>query len=97
MKDAVATALYGARGANGVILVTTKEGKVVKAKVSLRLESSISQPTKNVEIADPITYMRLHNESVLTRDTLGNLPYSQTNIDNTIAGTNLYIYLSVYW
>ena len=40
MKDATATSLYGARGANGVILVTTKEGKVGKAKISVRYESS---------------------------------------------------------
>ena len=48
MKDATATALYGARGANGVILVTTKEGKEGKAKVSIRWESSMSQDRKSV-------------------------------------------------
>src|SRR5690606_7386366 len=36
MKDATATALYGARGANGVILITTKEGKIEKAKINFR-------------------------------------------------------------
>ena len=46
MKDATATSLYGARGANGVILVTTKEGKVGKAKISVRYESSFSSPSK---------------------------------------------------
>ena len=40
MKDATATSLYGARGANGVILVTTKEGKKGKARVSFRYENS---------------------------------------------------------
>src|SRR3546814_6895042 len=84
MKDATATALYGARGANGVILVTTKEGKEGKAKVSIRLENSISTPTTNVKLADPITYMYLHNEAVLTRDPLGIQPYPQSKIDNTI-------------
>jgi len=42
LKDASATALYGARGANGVILVTTKEGKVGKPKMNIRLENSLS-------------------------------------------------------
>ncbi|MFY9598497.1 MAG: TonB-dependent receptor plug domain-containing protein, partial [Dysgonamonadaceae bacterium] len=56
MKDATATALYGARGANGVILVTTKEGKEGKVKVNARIENSFSSPTKKVEIADPVTY-----------------------------------------
>ncbi|MDR1913513.1 MAG: carboxypeptidase-like regulatory domain-containing protein, partial [Clostridiales bacterium] len=65
MKDATATALYGARGANGVILVTTKSGREGKAKMSIRLENSISQPTQNLEFTDPITYMQLHNEAAL--------------------------------
>ncbi|MCS2766088.1 TonB-dependent receptor plug domain-containing protein [Bacteroides thetaiotaomicron] len=42
LKDATSTALYGARGANGVILVTTKEGKEGKAQVSVRVENSFS-------------------------------------------------------
>ena len=97
MKDATATALYGARGANGVILVTTKEGKEGKAQVSVRYETSISSPTKRVELADPITYMKLHNEAVVTRDPLGIQPYSQEKIDNTINGLNPLVYPSVDW
>src|SRR5690625_4050023 len=53
MKDATSTALYGARGANGVIFVTTKQGLEGKAQISLRAESSLSQPTTDVELADP--------------------------------------------
>ena len=64
MKDATATALYGARGANGVILVKTKEGQKGKARLSLRVENSISTPTQEIELADPVTYMRLHNEPI---------------------------------
>src|SRR3546814_17950474 len=92
MKDATATALYGARGANGVILVTTKEGKEGKAKVSIRLENSISTPATNVTLANPITYMYLHNEPDLTRDHLGIPPYPHRKIDNTIPGTNPYTF-----
>ncbi len=97
MKDATATALYGARGANGVILVTTKSGVEGKVKVSFRVENSISMPTKNVELADPITYMKLHNEAVLTRDPLGMLPYSQQKIDYTEQGINPYVYPATNW
>ncbi|MDD3907972.1 MAG: carboxypeptidase-like regulatory domain-containing protein, partial [Bacteroidales bacterium] len=68
MKDATATSLYGSRAANGVILIKTKEGKEGKAKISFRVENFVSMPTKNVELADPITYMKMHNEAVLTRD-----------------------------
>jgi TonB-linked SusC/RagA family outer membrane protein len=97
MKDATATALYGARGANGVILVITKQGVEGPAKISFRMENSISAPTQNVKLADPVTYMKLHNESVLTRDPLGVLPYSQQKIDNTILGTNPIVYPANDW
>ncbi|MDO5571043.1 MAG: TonB-dependent receptor [Bacteroidales bacterium] len=97
MKDATATALYGARGANGVILVTTKEGKEGKATISVRYEASLSEPTKDIEFADPITYMKLNNEAVMTRDKLGTTPYSLEKIDNTKLGTNSYIYPATDW
>ena len=97
LKDATATALYGARGANGVILITTKEGKEGKAQVSIRIENSMSSPTKNVQLADPITYMELNNEAVLTRNPLGVVPYPQQKIDNTIAGLNPYAFPAVNW
>jgi TonB-linked SusC/RagA family outer membrane protein len=97
MKDATATALYGARGANGVILVTTKEGIEGKAKVSLRLENSFSQPAEMIAMADPITYMRLGNEAVTTRNPLGTTLYSQSKIENTVKGTNPYMYPATDW
>ncbi|WP_090973532.1 SusC/RagA family TonB-linked outer membrane protein [Parapedobacter composti] len=97
MKDASATALYGARGANGVILVTTKEGKEGRAKVGFRLENSLSAPTRNVELADPVTYMQLHNEATRTRDPNARELYDQRKIDNTMAGTNPYLYPATDW
>ena len=80
MKDATATALYGARGANGVILVTTKEGKEGKARFNARIENSFSSPTRKVEIADPVKYMRMQNEAIKTRDPLGLLLYPEEKI-----------------
>lgn len=99
MKDATATALYGARGANGVIYVTTKQGVEGKAKLNFRLENSISTPTSNVELADPITYMRLGNEAVITRDpsNMTRVPYPEEKIDNTILGINPYMYPANDW
>jgi len=97
MKDATATALYGSRGANGVILVTTKEGKEGKAQISVRFENAISKPTSMVELADPVTYMKLHNEAVRTRFPLGKTPYSLNKIQNTINGENPYIYPANDW
>lgn len=97
LKDATATALYGARGANGVILITTKEGQEGPPRVNVRIENSFSAPTSVLEMADPITYMRMANEAVSTRDPLKQVPYSNSKIDNTIRGTNPYVYPSVDW
>ena len=97
MKDATATALYGARGANGVILVTTKQGEEGATKVSFRLEQSLSTPTRKVEFADPVTWMRLANEAVLTRDPKGYAPFTEEKIDNTINGTDPLRYPAVDW
>jgi TonB-linked SusC/RagA family outer membrane protein len=94
MKDANATALYGSRGANGVIFVTTKEGKEGKAKIQFRTEASLSAPTRMIEVADPVTYMKLNNEAARTRNfsSIGN-PYDQGEIwarERILAGdTNL--------
>ncbi|MEJ2883617.1 SusC/RagA family TonB-linked outer membrane protein [Pedobacter sp. GR22-6] len=97
MKDATATALYGARGANGVILVTTKKGVVGKANISFRAETSASMPTDNIELADPVTYMKLANEAVATRNPLMDLPYLEEKIVNTAAGLNPLVYPANDW
>lgn len=97
MKDATATALYGSRGANGVILVTTKEGKEGKAQINVRYEEAVSMPTKMVDLADPITYMQLHNEAIRTRDPQAVTLYSQNKIQHTIAGDNPYVYPANDW
>ncbi len=97
LKDATATALYGARGANGVILVTTKQGTEGPAKISFRFENSMSAPTQTVELADPVTYMKMHNEAILTRDPLGTILYSQEKIEMTEAGRYPLIYPANDW
>ncbi|MDR1668138.1 MAG: TonB-dependent receptor, partial [Bacteroidales bacterium] len=97
MKDATATALYGARGANGVILVTTKQGTEGPARISVRVENSLSAPTRKVELADPVTWMQLANEAVLTRNPMGADVYSQEKIDNTISGRDPLRYPANDW
>ncbi len=97
MKDAAATALYGARGANGVIYVTTKEGVEGAPTVTARYEVSASSNTRDLELADPITYMKMHNEAVRTRNPLEPLPYSAGKIANTIAGTDPVLYPATDW
>jgi TonB-linked SusC/RagA family outer membrane protein len=97
LKDASSAALYGARGANGVILITTKEGKVDKLQINIRAEQSNSFNSELVKLADPITYMKLHNEAVRTRDAMVALPYSSSKIRETELGTNPLMYPSVNW
>ncbi|SEM21924.1 TonB-linked outer membrane protein, SusC/RagA family [bacterium A37T11] len=102
MKDATATALYGARGANGVILVTTKQGVVGKANLTFRIENSVSKATRDVELADPVTYMKMYNEAVLTRIPLGEVNanynlYSDEKIENTLNGSNPLVYPANDW
>ncbi|MGQ8336965.1 SusC/RagA family TonB-linked outer membrane protein [Sunxiuqinia sp. A32] len=97
MKDATATALYGARGANGVIYVTTKEGVEGSISVNARYEMSISGNTRDLDLADPITYMLMHNEAVRTRNPLEPLPYSQEKIANTIDGVDPVLYPTTDW
>ncbi|WP_238395247.1 TonB-dependent receptor [Mucilaginibacter sp. 14171R-50] len=103
LKDASATALYGARGANGVILVSTKEGKEGPVNVSFRSEYSTSQSTQTLNLVDPIQYMTLYNEASLTRDPRLPLPFTQTDINGVKAtldkapGYNPYLYPAVDW
>lgn len=98
MKDATATALYGARGANGVIFVTTKRGQEGPAKIFARVETSISAPTDVVELADPVTYMKSYNEAISTRDPLGELMYTYDKIEQTgKPGANRLIYPANDW
>ena len=98
MKDATATALYGSRAANGVILVKTKEGRKSKAKVNVRYEHSLSQPTQEIELeTDPQIYMRLHNEAIKTRDASAPLLYDEAKIRNTNASNPSYEYPYTNW
>jgi len=97
LKDATASSLYGARGANGVILVTTKQGQAGEVKFNLRAENSNSSNSQNLKFADNVTYMTLANEGVLTRDPLGVLPYTQNKIDHTANGDNPLLYPNNNW
>ncbi|HLR31527.1 MAG TPA: TonB-dependent receptor, partial [Fodinibius sp.] len=97
LKDATATSLYGSRAANGVILIKTKQGYQGEPTISVRMENSISMPTQEINLADPITYMQLHNEAALTRDPLAILPYSDRKIDNTRSNVDSYMYPSTNW
>ena len=67
LKDASATAIYGSRGANGVVLITTKRGKAGKININAKVESSYNMRTYTPEFVDGATYARMLNESRTTR------------------------------
>ncbi|MDR1341679.1 MAG: TonB-dependent receptor [Prevotellaceae bacterium] len=68
LKDASATAIYGAKGANGVILVTTKRGDSGKINISAKAEYGYNTRTRTPEFVDGLTYANLANEARLTRN-----------------------------
>ena len=96
LKDATATALYGSRGANGVMIITTKNGRdSEKMTINLRAEFGASAPTRVPKVADGITYMETFNE---TRTTRGEKPYySNEKIMGTKLGLDPYVYPNVDW
>lgn len=83
MKDASATAMYGARGANGVILVTTKKGEEGSVYTSVRYEVIRSQPTSDIDVVDPVTYMKMYNQALLSRNPGATPTYSVERINRT--------------
>lgn len=95
LKDASATAVYGVRGANGVILIKTKPGKVGKPTVSADYYESFTRFTKMVDLADGITYMNAANEA-MRNDSIAT-KYTEDQIRNTIAGKDPYLYPNVDW
>lgn len=97
LKDAAASAVYGARGANGVVLINTKLGKEGAAKYSFRAENRISRNTRSIDLADNITYMLLANEATLTRNPNAVPQYTQNKIIHTKAGDDPYLYPNNNW
>lgn len=95
LKDASATAIYGARGANGVLIITTKRGVAGKPKIAAKVESGFNGMTRMPEMLDGVTFMKLYNEA---RENDGNAPaYSDEVIAKTASGLDPYLYPDVNW
>ncbi len=95
LKDAAATAVYGAEGANGVILVTTKRGVVSKPKVSFRSEYSLSNPQRVPDFVDSWQYLELANEALFND---GEDPYKlPSEIDLYRTGADRDLYPNAKW
>lgn len=98
LKDASATAIYGARGANGVMLITTKRGtENSKAKIRITAENSFNIMTNYPDFVDGATWMELYNEAQITRNPSAGKFYDDERIQNTRDGINPYLYPDVDW
>lgn len=98
LKDASATAIYGSRGANGVMLIKTKNGSAnEKTKVNVTIEQSFNTPTNFPNFVDGATWMELYNEALHARTPNAAPKYSQDIIDNTRNRVNPYMYPDVDW
>lgn len=97
LKDATATAMYGMRGANGVMIVNTKSGAAMeKPIINFRIEGSMNQPTKIPEFVDGVTFMELYNEAIYNQPA-GKEAYTQEKIEGTRKRLNPYIFPNVNW
>lgn len=94
LKDASATAMYGVRGANGVIIINTKRGQIGKPVVNFRVEQSIAQPTQLPEFVGAADHMELLNELTENKN---NLPYTAQQIEYTRYGYDPDLYPDVNW
>lgn len=80
LKDASSTAVYGIRGANGVIIVTTKKGKEGKAEVSYSGNYSIQTPTRLPKFLDAYTFSQLYNEALINDNPLTTLTFTDEEL-----------------
>lgn len=95
LKDASATAVYGAKGANGVLIITTRRGVAGKPKVAAKVEGGYSGLTKLPKMLEGVNYMKLYNEA---RTNAGDQPgYSEELIRKTASGLDPYLYPNVNW
>ena len=95
LKDASATAIYGSRGANGVVLITTKRGKAGKVNINAKVESSYNTRTKTPEFVDGYTYATMMNEARTTRSLQP--MFSDNELFLFKSGLDPYLYPNVDW
>ena len=95
LRDASATAVYGTRGANGVVVVTTKRGKAGKLHVNFKTNATYSYSPRMPEYADAYQYATLANEA---RSVRGDDPvYSATELELFKTGLDPDLYPNVNW
>lgn len=95
LKDAAATALYGLRGGNGVVLITTKHGRIQPLTVSIDAGVGFQSPTRLPKYLGSYDYARLYNEAAVND---GGAPkYDRYALDSYLTGDDPYNYPNVNW
>lgn len=79
LKDASAKAIYGSRGSNGVVLITTKTGRTGRSKIEFDLQAGISQPTGKRDFLNASQFIELFTEAANNSDDLEGVPYDDPN------------------
>lgn len=95
LKDASTTAIYGSKGANGVILITTKKGKAGKVNVDAKFEAAYNTRTMTPTFADGYSYASMMNEALITRNK--EPEYSPEELEILKLGLDPDLYPNVDW
>jgi len=97
LKDASATALYGVKGANGVIIVTTKRGAIGKPRINFSMESALQNPVQVPEFLNSYEFAQLANEAYLNDNPTGTPLYDDAALEHYRLGDRPLIYPDVDW
>lgn len=95
LKDATATAVYGVRGANGIVLITTKRGTESKPRVSARIEQGMSNPVKVPKLANASQWIDYYND--ITLESSSSLPIQPFARERYLNGSDPDLYPNVDW
>ncbi|WP_185955181.1 SusC/RagA family TonB-linked outer membrane protein [Solitalea koreensis] len=97
LKDASATAVYGVKGANGVIIITTRRGKTGEPQVSFSAQSGVNMVNRMPKFLDSYNALTLLKESYVNDKIGANFPYSETDMEHFRSGDMPEVYPNVDW
>lgn len=95
LKDAAATALYGLRGGNGVVIVTTKHGSVSAPKVSVNADFGVTMPTRLPKLASTEQWLSYYNDLCTQQGV--STPFTPDAVSKYVEGKTQDVYPSVDW
>lgn len=97
LKDAASTAVFGIRGANGVIIITTKKGKEGPAKVSFSANWALQQPIRIPDSADAVTTAKMYDEAIVNDDPTANPFFGESAYELYASGSDPLAYPNINW